>query len=157
VDVDDWTTDSRSAFRILLDVKQDLLKFTSLWLAYEHLDEGFVILNTGALLFSGTDTGGSSLIGPGYETLFSSIVPDDLSIWRIGARQRWNDKWTTFEYVANHSYDDAGDMLQWAIGVVYKYNPNVQFGLVYSRLNFDDDFGAVEDPSVIRFRTFISF
>ena len=37
--------DSPKAWKAVLDVKQDLLKFTSLWLQYEQVDNSFYGLN----------------------------------------------------------------------------------------------------------------
>jgi hypothetical protein len=37
--------DSPKAWKAVLDVKQDLLKFTSLWLQYEQIDNTFTGLN----------------------------------------------------------------------------------------------------------------
>jgi phosphate-selective porin len=65
--------------------------------------------------------------------------------------------------VANHSFDDTEfgdvDVTQWALGVIYKYNPSVQFGLIYSKYDADDDYyaGLTKDPSIIRFRTWVAF
>jgi hypothetical protein len=159
VDVKNAYTDSRRAFRVLVDVKQDLLKFTNLWLAYDYLDQGFATSNGYSLVLSGLD--GRSLSGASDHTTIGSVMRDDISIWRVGARQRWNDKWTTFGYVANHAFDNLdANVLQWAVGVVYKHSPSIQFGLVYSHNDIDDALQTdpnFRDPSVIRFRTMISF
>ncbi|NCC91453.1 MAG: S-layer protein, partial [Spirochaetia bacterium] len=37
--------DSPKAYKAILDVKQDALKFTSIWLEYAHFDEGFNVWN----------------------------------------------------------------------------------------------------------------
>jgi opacity protein-like surface antigen len=159
VDVENAYTDSRSAFRVLVDVKQDLLKFTNLWFSYEQLEQGFVTPNGYSLILSGLD--GRSLIGTSDHTTIGSLMRDDMSVWRLGARQRWNDKWTTFGYVADHSFDNLdANVLQWAVGVVYKLSPSVQFGLVYSHNDVDDALQTdpnFKDSSVLRFRTFVSF
>ncbi|MDR1730986.1 MAG: S-layer homology domain-containing protein [Synergistaceae bacterium] len=158
----DVDIDSASAFRAIIDVKQSLLKFTSLWLEYDYLEENFVIPNGGALVLGGTepnafDHGESGIPGSGTP----SVMWDDLSIWRIGAKQVWNDKFTTLLYVSNYSFDETdASAMHYAIGLIYKYNPNVQFGLVYSAFDSDDELkntSFFKDPSVIRFRTFISF
>ncbi|MDR1730985.1 MAG: S-layer homology domain-containing protein [Synergistaceae bacterium] len=152
--VDDFTADRRSAFRAIVDVKQDLLKFTSLWLEYDSLEKGFVLPNEGALVLGGTDSG--SLTGRRGSGV-PSVITDDLSIWRAGAKQSWNDKWSTFLYVSNYSFDGAGgDTMNYALGVIYRYNPNVQFGLAYSAFDSDDNL-HFPDPQVLRFRTFVSF
>jgi hypothetical protein len=162
----DQDPDSTSAFRAVIDVKQDLLKFTSLWLEYDYLDAGFVLPTGGQALVLGGTTDGSDSSHPagslGYNTGFDMpVVPDDLSIWRVGAKQVWNDKWSTFAYVANYAFDTIdADSMHWALGVIYKYNPNVQFALAYAAFDSDDALkatGLFQDPSVIRFRTWISF
>ncbi|GHV47560.1 hypothetical protein FACS1894204_11080 [Synergistales bacterium] len=63
----------------------------------------------------------------------------------VKAKQKWNDKWPTFLYAANYHYDllDA-NALHWAIGFVYRYNPNVQFSLAYGRVKADDEFGNAD-------------
>ena len=153
----DDNTDNRSAYRIIVDVKQDMLKFTSLWLEYDHLESGFVLpTGAAALYWADEDLWTNDNATP-------SRLVYDTDIWRVALEQKWNDKWTTFEYVAGHTWSDYymgggdADMFQWALGVLYQYNPNVQFGLMYSQLNFDDDMDINKDPSTLRFRTYISF
>jgi hypothetical protein len=113
-------------------------------------------------VFGGTDgytAGNFSTLGKVALTAIGS----DLTIWRIGAKQDWNDKWSTFEYVGNYTFDgyDNGkdaDVVHWAVGVIYRYNPSVQFGLLYGAFDADKALeGIVNDPSVIRFRTSITF
>lgn len=153
-----------AAFKGIIEVKQDLLKFSNLWLEYSQLEAGFLTPNTS--LVPGANDGwnlGGGGTGRTNLGLSPSVQAYDQNIWRIGARQQWNDKWTTFGYVANHNlenYTAAGgdvDVLHWALGVMYQYNANVQFGLAYSQFDADSAMNIVKDPRVIRFRTFVSF
>lgn len=90
-----------------------------------------------------------------HEELYDNnkVVPYDLSVWRIAGEQKWNDKWTTYFYVAGYKFEDGASWtdlggraylddakaLQWALGVRYYYNPNVSFGLSYSDLNWKSE------------------
>lgn len=158
----DYVDDSTSAFRAIIDVKQDLLQFTSLWLEYDHLEEGFVMPTGVSALFSNTDLGGKvvkKLTKAGFQ---DNMLTSDVNIWRIAAGQQWNDKWSTNLQFANYSVDemnawgDDADFQQWGVGVNYQYNPNVIFGLHYSKLTFDDEF-ELDDIDLIRFRTTVTF
>lgn len=153
--------DNTKAFKLILDVKQDALKFTSLWLEYSNYDQNFII-----------PTGTASLF---HEELYNNnkVVPYDLSVWRIAGEQKWNDKWTTYFYVAGYKFEDGASWtdlggraylddakaLQWALGVRYYYNPNVSFGLSYSDLNWKSEAenAGYRDDHVLRFRTQVTF
>ncbi|MDR1622639.1 MAG: S-layer homology domain-containing protein, partial [Synergistaceae bacterium] len=131
----DVDLDSSNAWKVIVDVKQDLLKFTSLWLEYGQVDEDFY-LPTGytALTLDNWDVAGG---GDGF-TEFKT------KIWRVGATQQWNDKWSTWLYVASHTLEEAGvnvdaKLLQWGLGVEYQYTENVAFALSYINLDWDDD------------------
>ncbi|MDR1977752.1 MAG: S-layer homology domain-containing protein [Synergistaceae bacterium] len=147
--------DDSNAFKVVVDVKQDLLKFTSLWLEYNKLDVGFYLPTGRTALFNDGDFGSTAqagnIIAPGH------VVASDLSIWRIAAQQQWTDKWSTFLYYANFDVDafDA-KFNQFGGGVNYQLNPSVLLGLSYAQFSYDDDFG-VNDESQIRFRTQVSF
>lgn len=157
--------DSTSAFRVHLELKQDLLKFTSLWLEYNHLEQGFVVPTGEAALWGAMF--GNDDVNKGTP----AIIDTDLNVWRVAAQQEWNDKWTTFLYVAGHHYDNAvvrtgtnrmADIAAttWGLGAVYKYNPNVQMGLAFSMRDWDNDaekYGNLRDDNIIRFRTQITF
>ncbi|GHT00754.1 S-layer protein [Synergistales bacterium] len=149
--------DDVSAWKVIVDIKQDLLKFTSLWLEYDNVEAGFVFPN-GAQFTFGAGDGGDFTTDKNYGII--NLAIDDLKIWRIAARQVWNDKWATFLYVDNKTYDTINaDVLQWALGFIYTYNPNVKFSLAYGALKVDDELTGLygDNPSVIRFRTHISF
>ena len=156
--------DSPNAWKVIVDVDQDVLKFTSLWLEYAKMDQWFFTEwqpydNYG---FSVTPTMG---VGE-QEVLF------------IRADQQWNDKWGTFVRYVNvnadlgwiqDAIDDSmpvghlamndWDTVDWTFGVTYRYTPNMKFELLYDDI---DDGQALElsgfaDDSLIRLRTHITF
>ncbi|MDR1379154.1 MAG: S-layer homology domain-containing protein [Synergistaceae bacterium] len=162
--------DSKSAYKIILDINQDLLKFTSLWLEYDQLD-GYFVMPKGNNLWGGY-SGAPSTTWNGQDprnTAFTlaglplpgNIVRADTTIWKIGAQQKWNDKWTTALYFGNHEWEATTNpsATQFDVGVKYQYTPNVAFGLAYSMFDYDKaatDMGA-KDENVIHFRSEITF
>ncbi len=154
---------SSGAWKVMLDVKQDLLKFTSLWLEYGQLEQGFYLpYGNVALTLRDTDRWNSKDGGAGF-------TPGDTSIWRVGAVQRWNDKWSTWGYAAQHTidgvgvngsgYSDDAKLLQWGLGAEYLYNPNVTFALnyVYADWNDDAERAGYQDEQRVQFRTQVTF
>lgn len=137
----DADLDSTNAWKAVVDVKQDLLKFTSLWLEYGQMDMGFVVpTGTEGVVFSQVDLG--------------NILLDDLKYWRVGLGQEWNEKWATHLFYYNYDFDAVlEDFKEWGLGVQYTYNPNVKFGLNYVKVDWD----TADDDDVIRFRTQVTF
>ena len=81
--------DSPKAWKAVLDVKQEALKFTSLWLQYEQVDNSFLGLNQQnnyglAVRFLRSPT--NRPVG----------LDSTTKLWMVGATQQWNDKWSTF-------------------------------------------------------------
>ncbi|MDR2180803.1 MAG: S-layer homology domain-containing protein [Synergistaceae bacterium] len=155
-DWQDVDMDSGSAWKVIVDVKQDLLKFTSLWLEYGQVDGDFY-LPTGnlALTLDNWDIPGGS----------DGFTAFDMQIWRVGATQQWNEKWSTWLYVSSQTFEEAGDnidaqLLQWGLGVEYQYNENVTFALGYIHLDWDEDaesLGDYTDDHRVQFRTAVVF
>jgi hypothetical protein len=145
---EDWEDDSPHAYRVLVDVKQELIGFSSLWLGYDFLEGGFWTFN-----------------GDGFFEIPGrwSAVWYDMSTFRVGAIQRWNDSWSTWLYFAHHTFadaaDDGGDLKgsQLALGVEYRYNPSVTFALNYVNLRFDEGANSPGDDHLIRFRSQVDF
>ena len=138
--------DDPRAWKVVLDVKQDLLKFTSLWLQYQQIDNTFYGLNQ------------QNNMDWGVALSVVDAMPlnnNTTKVWMIGAEQKWNDKWTTFLKYAQADYDTAlvDDAKNWTVGVTYQYTPAVAFQLVYDSI----DFGANNDDHLIKFRTSVSF
>ena len=138
--------DSPSAWKAVLDVKQDMLKFTSLWVQYMQIDNSFYGLNQQ----NNMDWGISLSV-----TDAMPLNDNQTTVWMIGAEQVWNDKWTTFLKYAKADFDTEGveDAENYTAGVTYQYTPAVAFQLVYDNI----DFGADNDDHLIKFRTSVSF
>ena len=140
--------DSTRAYRILIDVNQELLGFTSLWLGYDFMEGGFWTL------------GGDELFEISER---HPAVDFDMRSWRIGATQDWNDRWRSWVYFAHHTFvdaaDDGGNLTgsQLGLGVEYRLNYNVTFALNYINSSFDDGANSPGDNHLVRFRTMIYF
>jgi hypothetical protein len=166
-DMGDW--EDSNAFKVILDVKQDLLQFTSLWLEYNKLNEGFYMPTgvyghrvanvTPAFGFGPddvdfTDKGNGAGGSDGY-------VWNDTTIWRIGAVQKWNDKWKTALFYAQYKWDVSTDpkAANYGIGVSYMLNPSTEIALNYSAVDYDSAAEKLgkSDQSHIRFRTQVNF
>jgi hypothetical protein len=162
--------DNASAWKVAIDVDQDALKFTSLWLEYAQIDNAFV-----SSRFSG-DSG--FFYGPGnnpYTFNGASLLnnqpvggTETTKVYGFRANQRWNDKWRTFLGYYTADFDTAGldDPKEWTVGFGYQLNPAVEFELAYDNIDYgDNNFGddlygnpvRNGDDHQIRFRTFVSF
>jgi opacity protein-like surface antigen len=156
-----WTgldLDSANAWKAIVDVKQDLLKFTSLWLEYDYVDADFYLTyNNTALTLVDTEA---------WNTVngASAFAGFDTNIWRVGGLQQWNDKWSTWLYAAGHTLENGAGtrdakMAQWGLGVEYLHNENVTFALGYINVDWNNDAEAAgySDDHVIQFRTAVTF
>ena len=138
--------DSGNRWSIMVDVKQEALKFTSLWLEYGQVDKEFKM------------PGGVN-DGHFYASTWLKNIAYDTKFYRIALEQKWNEKWATHEFYYGYKLDDTpntqDDMSEWGLGVSYQYNPNVGFGLNYIQA----DNGAQQDNKdhIIRFRTKVTF
>ena len=166
-----WVRDNYNtrAYKLVVDVKQDLLGFTSLWLGYDFMRAGFMTTGGGAGGFEHIDT--VRRWGDYYTRL-----EYDMRTWRVGAIQQWNDQWRTWAYFAHHTFVDVphcGSIwnpkgVQWGVGVEYMLNPNVGFALNYVRTRFDRATSVDDNPGtgwiendrnnhLVRFRTQVTF
>ena len=132
-----------SAWQVIMDVDQNALGFTSVWLEYASFDNGFTMWTDGPWDSYGAYTGAA--IGGTYD-----------SIWFVKLQQKWNDQWTTFERYLKGNKRDAGvaDLTNWSFGVVYQYNPAVAFELVYDKY---ENHATAPDDDMIRLRTTVNF
>ena len=143
--------DSPMTWSAMLDLKQDLLKFTSLWVQYVEMDNTWVGDRASEQYPALFNAGGSYPIGQDGTN----------KTWLITAEQQWNDKWSSFlQYVTTdwdaNGYDDTD---QYAIGIGYQYTPQIKFWLAYNYIDYGNG-GSQEyqgDESVILFRTAIDF
>jgi len=147
--------DSPKAYKAIVDVKQDALKFTSIWLEYAHLDEGFNVWNSNnnGDAFAYDAYGASVLFNRNY---------DDTTVLFASLKQKWNDKWATYQRYLNAEFDTAGvdDATNWTFGVQYYYSPAITFDLAYDKVDWGDSTLAgsrTGDDSLVQFRTHVKF
>jgi hypothetical protein len=141
-------TDNNTAWQAILDIKQEALKFTSLWIEYVSVsDAGFTVVTDGPWDNYGADVTGETL--GNYD-----------SILFIKAEQKWNDKWRTFVRYLKGSARGAGpvfdDTTNYTFGVKYYYTPAVSFELAYDKIENSQTI-AGDDDHLIRFRTHVVF
>ena len=140
------TEDDPSAFKFIVDVKQDAFGFTSLWLEYAELDRGFNLWNDWAY-----DAYGASLLW--------NRNWDETTILFAYLTQKWNDKWTTFQRYAQAEFDTTGvdDTTNWTFGLRYQHTPAVMFELAYDDYDYGQGGDRAGDDHLIRLRTFVNF
>jgi hypothetical protein len=158
--------DSPNAYKAIIDVSQDTLKFTSLWIEYAKFDPHF-------------HTALSPWDAFGAELTPNLTMPAVSNVWETEAlfvrlEQKWSDKWATFQrygqfdnslegYAKTGRLANAGsfDITNWSIGVQYWYTPTVLFELAYDDVDYDKGWQEVDedlkDDSLVRFRTWIFF
>jgi hypothetical protein len=142
-DAEDIVGDKSSAWKVVLDIDQDLLKFTSLWIEYAQIEDSFLFdtgLNAGYKNFDAH---------PGY------FYGDDSKVILVKAKQQWNDTWDSWVRYNWVDYDRANeeDFNQIGVGIGYRLNPAVRFELGYDYAEYRND----TDDSLIRFATIVSF
>ena len=149
--------DGGIAWRAALDLDQDVLKFTSLYAEYMRAPSGFFAL-------SGIEN--NMLLGDveyDKESFFGSVANHRVSMWKVGANQKWSDKFSTWLFYADINgsasagYSDVGAGLrQYGGGIEYMYGGNVIFGLNYLKWDGKDDLSD-KSYSRVRFTTQTSF
>jgi hypothetical protein len=142
--------DSAAAWKAILDVKQEALKFTSLWLEYGKMDNNFEQYGSG---ISYALYGADPLANRPGNSL------DATTIWAIYANQQWNDKWrTALRYVhADFGVDGIDKTTNWTLEAGYRYSPAIEFSLGYDNIDYGDGGTRTGDDHIIRFRTFVTF
>ena len=131
-------------WRAIVQVDQEMLKFTSLWLEYGQFSDG------GFYVPAGANEQGAIFA---TSAIANDVVPE-MKYWRVALGQEWNEKWATHLFYFGYNFAGTDDDLnEWGLGVQYKYNPAVTFGLNFVKANWDDS----ADDHMIKFRTQISF
>ncbi|MCE5201681.1 MAG: S-layer homology domain-containing protein [Synergistaceae bacterium] len=148
--------DSPNAWKAILDIKQDALKFTSLWVEYSEQDNTFwdSLLDRYSIAGSQADYVAQNFTRNG-----------GTSKWIFAkAEQKWNDKFSTFLRYANIDFDTANldDATEFGGGIGYQYTPAIYFELCYDQVDHGDsrtgnNGGFTDTESVIRFRTDVNF
>jgi hypothetical protein len=139
------TTDDPSALQAILEVDQEALGFTSLWIEYADIEEGFHIDTADPY----ADWGNAVLWADGDN---ASNFKKDTEVLFVRADQEWDDKWGTFQrYIdVDDSYENAE---VYTFGVAYWYTPSIKFELSYDDTSYD----ISDDDSMIRLRTHVWF
>ena len=141
--------DDPKAWKVAVDISQDVLKFTSLWVEYNKLDQGFQLENLPWAFHNRRSD---------FEDYgMTSQLAEDLEIIGVYAKQKWNEKWSTFERYAKYDMDNsASDVNEWTVGLGYQYTPNLYFELAYNNQDGRVTDGDYENKQ-IRFRTLLNF
>ena len=144
--------DVAKSWKIMLDARQDLLKFASVWIEYGKMDNNFF-----------------------KETYPYSLTADDLANQRrvcradssstiIGgwAVRKWNDKFLTVLRYYQVDSDVVGldDAKNWSFGITYQHNPALMFQFLYDKIDYGT--GNPEgflsgDDHMFRLRTYVTF
>jgi len=139
------TKDDPNHWALIFDVKQEALKYTSLWLEYGQYDKDFA------------NRGDKGIFTSGAEGLTTNIAYEKIKYWRIAAGQEWNDKWSTHLFYYGYKVDtDNWKPAEMGLGVQYKLNDYTTMGLNYVHVK-DATGPDGEKDDLIRFRTSISF
>ena len=148
--------DDPKSWKAQLVVKQDLLKFTSLWIEYAQEDNTFLGNNLAGITYNWI---GANPTQGRRESI--AINPDGTTkIFFIRADQKWNDKWSTFLRYADFDFDVDGmdNTKNWSVGASYQYTPAINFRLAYDYIDYGNLITApAEDDHVISLRTTVNF
>lgn len=152
-DFDRPVNDDPKAFKIILDLDQSLLKFTSLRAEYAKFDEGFYVQNGPMFWHASAD------YNKWNNDLNKDGFVEDAKYFKVEANQKWGAKFQTFERYAQIKVDEKAKELQ--LGIGYQYTPNLWFGLDYIKCDGKLVGGTHVDPSaedkIFRFRTILNF
>jgi hypothetical protein len=161
--------DSATAWKAILDVDQEALKFTSLWLEYAQIDNNFIRFAGAVGNSKGPSFGPNPYAWGGAEILWNKPWnTNTTTVWLIRANQQWNDKWNTFLRYAQADFDtiNLDNATNWTVGVGYQYTPAILFELFYDNIDYGNTNGNtgsrlanpyVDDDHIIQFRTYITF
>lgn len=142
--------DNNTAWKAILDVKQDALKFTSLWLEYISIqDANFMVWTDEGAAFDAYSQSGAMLSS--NWGLYDNIM-------FVRADQKWNDTWRTFvRYLKGNARGvGAEDTTNYTFGVKYYYTPALSFELAYDKIEGARTVPNADDH-VIRLRTHVVF
>lgn len=155
--------DNAKHWRAIIDVKQEALKFTSVWLEYGQYDAGFYAPEGMDALFPSESSVLKRYLVDGSTPQMGS----DMKYWRVVLGQQWNDKWATHLFYYGYKVEDAylnsnndyesAKPSEFGVGVQYKLNDYTTMGLNYMHVDSDGPDTDEKKDNVIRFRTAVSF
>ena len=145
--------DSPAAWKAVLTIDQDLLKFTGL--RVEYLEQDNMFIGARDYYGLGTDTGQ-------YAHVLQNMEWDNetTKMWFVRADQQWNEKWSSFvRYIhADLGTNGVDDADSYGIAVKYQYTPAIAFRLLYDYVDYGEGTQTYNgDEHVIQFRTTVNF
>lgn len=153
--------DTPNAWKAIIDIPQETLRFTSLWLEYSQVDNNFVTNAWPRYGIGGANQASAMLNQP--------VNDGTTSVWFALAVQQWSERWSTIARFTRTDFDTPGldNAVEWGVGVGYQYSPAIYFELMYDQVNFGTHSASylaspqgntyVDKESVLRFRTAVSF
>ena len=145
--------DDANHWAAIIDVKQEALKYTSVWLEYGQFDQGFTGMNDGILFY------GALL----QEEYLAGYVAEKTKYWRVGLGQDWNEQWSTYLFYYGYNVANgrgAGSDAkpkEYGVGVQYHLNDYTMMGLNFMHAENDQNGDDSRKDNVVRFRTSVTF
>lgn len=141
--------DDPKGWKAIVELDRSLLRYTSLWLEYSHMDSGFGTWQS---------ADGLSSVPSAWDEYGAAVLSDrtayqDMDVVFLRLDQAWTEKWSTYQRYLNADIEGQGDTRNWSVGVRHQLRPAVMFELAYD----DIDRGTGTDDSLIRFRTHVRF
>ena len=141
--------DDANHWAVMVDVKQEALKFTSAWLEYGQYEQGFMTRSNDSIFYA--------------PTFDRRQADNDIKYWRVALGQQWNDKWATHIFYNGYVIENAlannkdAKPSEIGVGVQYHLNDYTTMGLNYVHVKTDNYQGQDKNDDVVRFRTAVSF
>jgi len=149
--------ESANMWRVALDVKQDVLQFSSFWAEYGRVGQYFWAPEgmgyNAAFIVKGDSR------DPGDYFAASNFATNDIKFWKVGAAQDWTDQFRTWLFYVKAGFSDVAKgendgYSQIGVGMDYAYNSYTVFSLNWMQWKNDED---DDKYSRLRFTTQISF
>jgi len=126
--------DDAKSWKAILDVKQDALKFTSLWVEYAQEDNWFGGNND-------QDWEAKYTLGTYLQAGVLNVRPHNDQTTKylfVKAEQKWNKKFGSFLRYTRADWDTAGQdtATEWGAGITYQYTPAIAFMLAYDSVDY---------------------
>ena len=146
--------DSAKAWKAILDVKQDVLKFSGFRFEYQQQDNNFAGVRDPYSF--GKDAAQAATIAQNMPWNNNTT-----KFFFVYADQKWNDKWSSYLRYQQADFDTAGidDAKGYGVGVTYQYTPAIAFRLAYDNVDYGTNgAGLMSDKDhVVQFRTTVNF
>lgn len=145
------TDNTSNAYRAVIDVNQDVLKYTSVWVEYSHFERNFMLQNDPYKAY------GADILSAMELNSFNGFA-FDTNVWFVRLDQRLTDKWGTFQRYVKANNDSPFDsaVTNYTFGVKYHYTPALTFSLAYDKVDYEGLNNRTDDH-LVRFQTQINF